>query len=154
MEEKLKAKEIFERYYAMGDNRSLDKLCNALHQDGTSGAPKLRTLKKWSKEFAWQERVQQRDIENAKRLEKKTNTAVVNEKANYRKTIKEAFDIFKQNLKKGKVKIETIQDMERLAKLDLLIMGEATERGESLQEHKISDETIKKAYDVLYSDKK
>jgi len=158
MKETLKAKEMFELYYSMGSDRSLDalrkKLVSEMSQNEPEKIPSLPTLKRWSKNFNWQERVEQRDMDNAKRLEKKTNTTVVNEKANYRKIIKEAFDIFKENLRNGEVEIKTVQDMERLAKLDLLIMGEATERGENTQEHAFTDESIKKAYETLYGETK
>lgn len=116
--ESLKHKESFEYYYTLGDKRSIPKVAQKY-------SVSVAAVKKWSRAFNWQERVEQRDIENAKRLEKKTDAVIVNEKAKYRAVIKEAFAKFEENLKKGKVAVETVQDAERLVKLDLLIMGES-----------------------------
>jgi len=48
------------------------ELLDKLHQNSTETAPSLRTLKSWSKAFNWQKRIEQRDIEIGKELEKKT----------------------------------------------------------------------------------
>lgn len=51
----------FERYFRMGDERSIEKLQAALAADGD--APSLRTLYQWSSKFDWQARVD--EIERA-----------------------------------------------------------------------------------------
>lgn len=122
-EETLRHREAFEYYYSLGEKRSYVSVAS---QFGVSE----RTVVRWANAFNWQERVIQRDIENSKELEKKTNTSVVNEKANYRKIIKFAIVKFAEKLKAGKIEANNIQDLERLVKLDLLLMGEATERGD------------------------
>jgi len=136
---------VFELYYTMGSNRSLAKLCQKYPND----MPKLVTLKSWSKAFNWQQRVEQRDIENNKSLENKlkpeTNKAIVNSKADYRAEIKTQIGILKailnkviQDFKKNEIlDVDNVKDLEKvinsyekLCKLDLLMMGEATEKGE------------------------
>ena len=143
--------EIFELYYAMGNSRSLEKLLKKLHQDGTKTAPSMRTLKRWSNEFNWQQRVEQRDIENSKALEDKlkpqTNKTIVNTKADYRAEIKTQLGILKAILnqaindikEKRIIKVnntnelkDVVNSYEKLSKLDLLMMGEATERSEDI----------------------
>jgi len=128
MKETLKHKDVFNKYYLMGSNRSLSKLRNILvSPEGTQEVPSLKSLKRWSKAFNWQERIEQRDIENSKKLDKKVNDAVVNSKADYRKLIKETVDLYRDKLKEKKIIINRPQDLDTLAKLDLTLMGEATE---------------------------
>ena len=120
MTETLRHREAFEYYYGLGQSRSLVAVASQFNVSE-------RTVARWSKNFAWQERIEQRDIENAKHLEKKTNEVVVNEKANYRKIIKAAIGDFVRRMASGDVTVNSVSDLERLVKLDLLLMGEATE---------------------------
>ena len=152
--EKPKHIEAFELYYLMGDNRSLEKLYNA-HPDIM---PKVVTLKLWSSHFNWQKRIEQRDIENTqalrKKLEKQTNKTIVNSKADYRAEIKTQLGILKailnrsiKNIRAGNViDLATMQDLqglissyEKLAKLDLVMMGEVEDREFIVQFKEIDD---------------
>ena len=126
MKETLRNKEVFEIYYSMGSDRSLAKL----YQKYPNDMPKLVTLKSWSKAFNWQDRIELRDINNGKELEAKTDKAVVNSKADYRALIKKVVKEFEQKLKDKKIIISKPGDLAEMAKLDLLMMGEATEKGE------------------------
>ena len=118
MVENLRMKEAFEYYYSLGDKRSLQQVAKKFTVSETSA-------RKWSAAFNWQERVIQRDIEISKGLEKKTNTTILNEKANYRRIIKETI------AKMTGVEVANIKDLDTLVKLDLLLMGEATEKNET-----------------------
>ena len=124
MNETLRHRQAFDYYYGLGDKRSYSQVAEKLHVSDTS-------IAKWSKAHDWGSRVEQRDIENARRIEKKTDDTIVNTKARYRKIIKALIAKAVDKIKKGELDPETIQDVERLAKLDLLLMGEATERTES-----------------------
>ena len=121
MKENLQHSEAFEYYYSLGKERSL--VAVSCQYDVSE-----RTVARWSKTFSWQERIELRDIEISKKLEEKTNTTIVNEKANYRKIIKASIATFVERLKNKEVDVTTIADLERLIKLDLLLMGEATEQ--------------------------
>ena len=129
----------------MGSNRSLAKLCQKYPND----MPKLVTLKSWSKAFNWQQRVEQRDIENNKSLENKlkpeTNKVIVNSKADYRAEIKTQIGILKailnkviQDFKNNEIlDVDNVKDLEKvinsyekLCKLDLLMMGENLDKQE------------------------
>lgn len=141
-EETLKQNQIFNIYYSLGDKRSLEKLFEKLKNEPqyTENIPSLQTLKSWSKKFNWQERIQQRDAEISKGLEKKINQDIVNEKAEHRKLIKAILNELKRSLieyqneiKEGikPAQIETIKDLkdisqiiDTLIKLDLNILGE------------------------------
>ena len=149
MKETLRSQKIFEEYYIMGEDRSLTKLREKLlSQQYPHKVPGLKTLKRWSKAFNWQQRIEQRDMANAKKIEQKTDETIVNAKADYRKDIKIQLSIFRvllnQAVKKIKAgeftEIESISDVkeivncyEKLIKLDLLLMGEPTEN----DKHKI-----------------
>ena len=120
MKEKLKHKEAFEYYYSLGDKRTLKKVSLQY----TCSVP---GVKKWSKAFNWQDRIELRDMNNGKKLEAKTDKAVVNSKADYRALIKKVVEEFKQKLKDKKIIISKPGDLAKMAKLDLLMMGEATD---------------------------
>jgi len=63
-----KALEAFERYWAMGPTRSLEKLAeNDIAQNLTESSPgsQLRVLKDWSAGHAWQDRLKERVSEDA-----------------------------------------------------------------------------------------
>jgi len=66
--ETVKALEAFERYWAMGPMRSLEKLAeNDIHEGLTKSTPDshLTILKRWSIKHSWQARVKQRVIKEA-----------------------------------------------------------------------------------------
>jgi len=123
MKEKLKHKEAFEYYYSLGDKRSYPQVALKFTVSRTS-------IKKWSKAFNWLDRVELRDIDNGKKLEAKTDKAIVNSKADYRALIKKVVEEFEQKLINKKIIISKPGDLAEMAKLDLLMMGEATEKGE------------------------
>jgi hypothetical protein len=121
--ETLRHQEAFNHYYSLGETRSIPKVAREYSVSEAA-------VKKWSRAFGWQARIEQRDIENARRLEQKTNTVVVNAKAQYRQIIRAAIGRWVEHFRAQKVPIGSIMDLERLVKLDLLLMGEATERSE------------------------
>ena len=114
----------FDHYYSCGSDRSLAKTGEYL-------GIHVRTITNWSKTDNWQTRIQQRDIENARRMEEKTNEAITDIRADYRKIIKATIADYIKKLKTGEVSVGTVTDFERLVKLDLLLMGEATEKSSS-----------------------
>ena len=142
MTEKPKNIEAFEHYYISGDKRSYKSTASRFNVA-------KKTIERWAKEFNWQERVKLRDNENSKALENKlkpkTNKIIVNTKADYRAEIKSQLNILKALLNKvikdikdgtiidiadtGELK-DVISSYEKLSKLDLLMMGEATDINE------------------------
>jgi len=126
MKEKLKHKKAFEFFYSLGGEAS-EKNCRKVSEKFHISE---RTFWNWYKKFNWKERVEQRDIENGKKLEKKVNKAVVNSRADYRALIKKVVKEFEKRLKAGKIRISRPEDLSIMAKLDLLMMGEATEKEE------------------------
>lgn len=137
MIETLRHRDAFEFYYISGDKRSLTSVAHKFNISKQS-------VTKWNKNFNWQKRVEQRDIENAKLLEKKTNKIVVNSKADYRAEIKSQMGILKALLNKVIKDIKNnigfdisnvkelndiMNSYDKLCKLDLSIMGESLEEG-------------------------
>jgi hypothetical protein len=124
--ETLRQREAFEFYYSLGDSRNLKKVAQEF---GVSD----RTVEIWSKKYGWQERVVQKNIEVGKLLSDRMNEEIVTEKARYRALIKVVINDVVSSLKEkdGTIKVKSIQDLERLIKLDLLLMGEATENTSS-----------------------
>ena len=123
--------EVFNLYYTMGGDRSIKKLWNKLDQDDTKMIPKVpsyQTLKRWSKIFSWQIKAKETDIEVSKLLKETLKEAAVYSKADYRALAKEVVDKFKEQLKAGNIKILKPQDIIEMIKLDLLMMGEPTDR--------------------------
>lgn len=64
MKETLRHKEAFEYYYSLGPTRSIPQVARQY-------SVSVAAVKKWSRAFNWQERIEQRDIENARRAAKR-----------------------------------------------------------------------------------
>lgn len=131
MKETLKHTEAFNYYYLLGDKRSYTQVARKFTVSRYS-------IYKWSKAFNWKERVKQTDLEVSKILKKKLERAVINSKDDYRKLAKKIVDKFKKKLKEGKINISKTQDIIETIKLDLLMMGEATEK-KDIVIHKLLD---------------
>lgn len=114
--EKLKHKEAFEYYYALGDNRTLQAVADEF------GVTYLSVMK-WRDSFNWKERVQERDNEIASKLKEQTMSSIINEKANYRKIIKLGISQIVSNMQNGDLKYN-VADLDRLVRLDLHLLGE------------------------------
>jgi len=64
MRETLRHVKALNYYYELGDSRGYPAVAREFTVSRTS-------VKKWAKEFDWQKRIEQRDIENAKEVKKK-----------------------------------------------------------------------------------
>lgn len=114
----------FEMYYGLGDKRSLRAVAETIGRTE-------RTVAGWSRSFNWVARVTQRNIENSQnKREEAINTQLTDVRAKYRVIITNFMEELSRRVIKGEIKIRNIQDFERLVKLDLLLMGEATDRTE------------------------
>ena len=90
-----------------------------------------RTVAGWSRAFNWVARVTQRNIENSQnKREEALNTQLTDVRARYRVIINNFMADLSKRVMKGEIKVRNIQDFERLVKLDLLLMGEPTDRAE------------------------
>jgi len=124
MIETIKHKEAFDYYFALGGDRGYTKVARKFNTSKTSVA-------KWSKAFNWLERITQREIALASAMEKKTNSTILDEKAKYRKIVKAMIGKLVKALQQVDSIAPNTMDLERLVKLDLLLMGEAIEKNDS-----------------------
>lgn len=136
MKESLRHREAFEFYYSLGEARSMQKVADHFNLAKS-------TVHTWSKKFNWTERIEQRDFEIGRKLEEKTNDTILDEKAKLLAITKKLRTDFAKRVQKEEVQVESVQDFERIVKIMLLLMGEATEKTE--QESKVVD---KKVYEV------
>ena len=134
--EKMLHIEAFEYYYALGNDRNWEAVGKKFNRSP-------RTVASWGTKFDWQERIKLRDIEVSKKLVEHTTNAVVDEKAKYRKIIKLAMSKIIKELQEEDFRTKGIQDLERLVKLDLLLLGENTEKVEVENNHTVSEEDRK-----------
>ena len=87
-----------------------------------------KTVQRWSNAFNWKLRIIQRDLEINKRVEQKTNTQIVNTKADYRAGIKTklaSLEVIRQRYEKliadateaiesGEIKIHDVNELDRV----------------------------------------
>lgn len=105
-------KDAFEYYYNLGNERTLKAVADKFDRS-------VITVSGWYRNNDWNNRIVQRSIE-----EGMSNTDVV---TRYRVLNTVLIKKAKEDIESGKIKIRNIQDLEKLVKLDLLLMGEATE---------------------------
>ena len=116
-------REAFEIYYQLGDKRSLRAVAEKVGRTE-------RSVAGWSRSFNWVDRVSQREIEEAKYSDNMDEilAQTVASKTSYRIMISNLMKDVSRRIARGELTIRNIQDYERMVKLDLLLMGEATER--------------------------
>lgn len=115
MAETLRQAKAFDLYYAMGEQRSYEKVSR---QIGVS----KNSIYKWANVFGWAERIKQRDAENAQRLYEETNASVIDKYRQYNKIIDGAIAKGIEKLKKGEMDIQA-SDLIRLIDLGIKING-------------------------------
>lgn len=114
-------KEAFELYYHMGDKRSLRAVAEKIERTE-------RTVAGWSRSYNWVDRVKQREIEDARNLGGNAlNSQTTDVKTRYRILMNNLIAKASKNIAEGKLAIRNVQDLEKVVKLDLLLMGEATD---------------------------
>ena len=125
-------KEAFEIYYHLGDKRSLKAVAEKI--DRTE-----RTVAGWSRAFNWVDRVKQREIEDARNMGGNAlNAQTTDVKTRYRILMNNLIAKASVKIAKGELAIRNVQDLERVVKLDLLLMGEATDREDTVATTELS----------------
>ena len=161
MKETLRHKEAFEYYYSLGDKRNSSSVA-------VQYKVSERSIFKWSKNFNWQERIEQRDIEVSRGLEDKTNETIINIKAGFKAEIKVQLNIFKVMLNKLIEKFKNnemieiknldhlkivVDSYEKLIKLYLTLIGEASEI-EEIELKDAKEKLISKINSIIAREKK
>ena len=119
-------REAFEIYYQMGDKRSLRAVAEKVGRTE-------RTVAGWSRAYSWVDRVGQREIEERKTTANSDNilAQTVDAKTRYRIMMNNLLAMASRKIASGELRIRNVKDLERVVKLDLLLMGESTERQEN-----------------------
>ena len=134
----------FELYYGLGEKRSLKAVAETIGRTE-------RTVAGWSRSFNWVARVTQRNIENAQnKRDEAVNTQLTDVRTRYRVIINNFMAELAKRVAKGEIKVRNIQDFERLVKLDLLLMGEATDRTEAVGGVRDLSQDAKDKLDEIY----
>lgn len=118
-------REAFEIYYGLGKKRSLKAVAERVSRTE-------RTVAGWSRAYHWVDRCYQREIEDAKAGEasKVALAQTTDVKTRYRILLNNLMAKASTMIAEGKLAIKNVQDLERVIKLDLLLMGETVERAE------------------------
>jgi transposase len=116
-EEKEIHRQAFEYYYALGSERNLREVAKEFNKSLTS-------VHNWSVSFDWKSRIELRDAETSRMLEKKTNETIVEIKAKYHTFLKAMIAKAIEDFKAKRILIETPLDIIRVMQMDLELMGE------------------------------
>jgi hypothetical protein len=139
MNEKDRHRKAFEIYYSMGDARSLALLATKL---GLA----LNTVKNWSAQFHWQDRLEEREREVGRVLANKTLRAEVDSRMRSMQLVQVALVQVAKQLAEGRIKA-TFNDLDKLLRLERFLEGlpesrqevVATDlRGKTLEELKVA----------------
>jgi len=138
----------FQIYYDMGKERSLIKLVALTHRHNV-------TLAQWSKKWNWQERVKQKDIDVAKRVQEHLIVTGVQVKQHYQKKIHKLITKFFEYVdtcnkeaeldpdnKKPYILIRNASDLDALVKLEMLLLNEPTSRTSLITNNKELEEFL------------
>lgn len=143
MIETLRHKEAFEYYYKLGDKRSLVQVKQKFSVSEVS-------VNKWNKLFGWQQRVKERDEQNALALAKKNDSKLIRDKVKDLKLVEVAKEVWQQQLT-GRIAIECpnckhqysvpvaskgvkaqFRDLDTFIRLSEFLSGEADSRPEQI----------------------
>ena len=103
--------DAFEYYYDLGPTRTLSATSEYVGKS-------LRTIERWSSAEGWPDEVKKRDIEVLKELRRKSIKNHTKKSSEYQTVIKAGIARFIDNLKNGKIEVDSISDFEKLIKLD------------------------------------
>ncbi len=115
--------EAFELYVAQGGRRSYRAVAQAT---GVS----VMAVRHWARSFDWPTRARGRDAGIARRLAKRTDESIVQVKARYHSMINKIVEaLCRHHLGKDLKELRhpertTLTDLERLVRLDLMLLGE------------------------------
>ena len=116
--------QVFHAFYGMGEDRCIKKLSSA------TGISVVK-LRSWKKRFSWDRRIRALDSKVTSLIDDKFADLYSEVKAI---AVQSLFDLLasaRDDIEEGRLKIESIKDLETIMKLDLLLKGQATERKES-----------------------
>ena len=132
MRETPRIAQMFEYYYALGEDRTLQKVSD--HFDVSR-----QSITKYAREFSWSDRVYERDTQIMKELRDQNSDDIKETMESYRKVIKASVADYISRLKNKKVRVESVRDFVKLVELEMKICGFESQ----LFEEKIEQQNIK-----------
>lgn len=129
MREKQKHIDAFDYFYQLGGAASAENCRRVAEKFQISE----RTFWNWYKKLGWKERVHLRNIEVSKGVEEKTNSTLIENKANYLSYVHKLFNDWKAKVDSGEVPVEikSVSDVDKIVKLALLLQDEPTDKTET-----------------------
>ena len=116
--------QIFNIYYNMGEDRCIKKLSSA------TGVSVVK-LRSWKRRFSWDRRIRALDSKVIALIDDKFADLYSEVKAIAVQSLFDLLAFAREDIEEGRLRIESIKDLETVMKLDLLVKGQATERTES-----------------------
>lgn len=102
---------MFETYYKMGESRSMAKLAKQIGRA-------TRTIERWSNEFRWTSRIRERERQAAEFLLMQKSAQEESEtKKKHLTLIDASVAQWSKRLVEGKIRLRTVEDLERLIRL-------------------------------------
>lgn len=116
MRETKRIVQMFEYYYTLGEDRKLQAVADNFNISLTS-------VRKYSKQFNWDGRIEERDSQVLRELRDRNNEELVDNLDLYRKVIKASVADYIKRLKDKKVKVESVKDFVKLVELEMKVCG-------------------------------
>ena len=112
----------FEFYYALGENRSYEKVAAEFRAG-------LSTVKLWGRSFRWKQRIRERDMEVAREVASRTLTDEVTHRERSLRIVQVALVQLARAIVDGKVKM-TLGDLDKLIRLEAFLSDQPDSRQE------------------------
>lgn len=128
-------KEGYRFYYLLGPSRTFRAVAKQIGHN-------LNAVLRWSYLYDWKERIVKEEAAELREKREGLEVALGKTKQDYRDIINTMMSDFKKALKDKKIKIKDAYQLEKIVKLDLLLMGEPTER----EEHRVIFEDVEATY--------
>ena len=113
----LKAFEYFFQFGGAPSQKNYERVANSIDVS-------KRTIERWSLAFKWKSRASERKAQFQSQLKKHTTKSLLTTTDKYRAIIKKAIDRFENNLAADIVSVKTVEQFERLVKLDMSLTGQ------------------------------
>jgi len=119
--------EAFEFYYALGKDRSLQKVADQF-------VIELTTAQHWSSWFKWKERIRDRDNELARELANKMMLSAVKDREAYQSFIRGMIANGMEKFQAGVLVPHTVTDIINLVRLELMLTESTDDLTERMEE--------------------
>lgn len=125
--EELQHIEAFEYYYSLGSDRGYEKVSKKFNLP-------CKLVENWGARYKWKDKLRARQKRISDEIEKRAVFDATKTKLNFKNKIDAILEEFLTDVRKNKndykTFIRTIDDVERLIKLSLLLVGETLEKAE------------------------